>query len=66
MTTIDNSLLNKQDFQNIKKQKTNGSSFEEQKVQYGFLSSLTIHDIYLQDIGIGVQDLSFIRSPLFR
>lgn len=62
VTIIDPHLSNRLDFQPVTKYEIEGSSFEEQKIQYGFLSSLSIEDVLFQNIGIGVQDLSFIKN----
>ncbi len=63
ITHIDTSLLSEIDFLPIRKYKTSGSSFEETKLQYGTLaSSLMIGDVEFRDIGVGIQDMSFLKS----
>lgn len=62
ITHIDKSLLAEIDFSPVKKYKTTGSSFEDGKVLYGFLSSLAIDDVEFKKIGVGVRDLSFVKS----
>lgn len=62
-TMVDHSLIEELDFRPVIRQKTGGSSFETQKLQYGYLASLSIGGIAFHNIGIGVQDLSMIKSP---
>ncbi|BDS11231.1 aspartyl protease family protein [Aureispira anguillae] len=63
ITMIDQSLSQALDFKPIKQYKTEGSSFKTQRIQYGFLSAVELDGISFQNIGIGIQDLSFIKSP---
>lgn len=62
ITHIDKSLFEEIEFTPLQKHKTTGSSFEDVKLQYGTLSSLTIGQLAFKNIAVGVQDLSFIRS----
>ncbi len=63
VTHVDAELLKEVDFSPLKKYTTDGSSFEEVKLQYGTLNStLTIGNIDFGKMGVGIQDLSFIDS----
>ncbi len=63
ITHIDKSLLGELSFSSIKKHKASGSSFEEENLQYGTLSnSLIIGGISFQNIGAGIQDMTFLKS----
>jgi len=63
LTTLDKNMINEITFVPLRKMKTSGSSFEDHKIQYGFLSQLTIAEVTYRNIGIGLQDLSHIKSP---
>lgn len=63
VSMIDQDLLDSLAFHPMKKQKTIGSSFDETKIVYGYLDQLSIDGISFNDIGVGIQDLSFISSP---
>ncbi len=62
VTHIDKSLWHELDFTPIDRFKTTGTSIKTGKVQYGFLSSLTIGGINFDNIGVGINDMSFIKS----
>ncbi|MEM7655988.1 MAG: retroviral-like aspartic protease family protein [Bacteroidota bacterium] len=62
ITHIDQSLREEVNFTPLKKYKTSGSSFETQKLQYGAISGITIGGLTFQDLGVGIQDLSFVTS----
>lgn len=63
ITHIDKSLLNELNFSPLKRHKVSGGSFEEVRLQYGEMNnSLTIGNIAFRNIGIGVQDMSFLES----
>lgn len=63
ISTLDKSLFQEISFTPLTKQKTTGSSIEDIKLQYGYLASLTIADIEFKNFGVGIQDLSHVRSP---
>lgn len=63
ITTLDKNLIADISFIPVKKHTTTGSSFEDVTLQYGILSSMHIGKIEFKNIGIGLQDLSFIKSP---
>lgn len=63
ITTIDKGLLSDIEFVPLKKYTTTGSAFEAVKLQYGCLSSLTIGGVEFKKIGVGIQDLSHVKSP---
>ncbi|WP_299215493.1 retroviral-like aspartic protease family protein [uncultured Aquimarina sp.] len=63
ISTIDKSLIEEITFTPLRKQTTTGSSFEDVKLQYGFLSSLDIGGVEFKNFGIGLQDLSNVKSP---
>lgn len=63
ITTLDQSLFSAIDFVPFKKYQTGGTSFEDHKVLYGFLGSLSINNLEFTNIGVGFQDLSYIKNP---
>jgi predicted aspartyl protease len=63
ITTLDKSLAGNTDFKAFKSFTTSGSSFAQQQIQYGYIPSLEIGNVAFKDIGIGFQDLSFVKSP---
>jgi predicted aspartyl protease len=63
ITTLDKSLIDEIAFTPLKKHTTSGSSFEDIKLQYGVLSSINIGKIEFNNLGIGLQDLSHVKSP---
>lgn len=63
ITHIDQELLKEVDFSPLQQYQTEGSSFEKTKLQYGTLNStLSIGTIDFDQIGVGIQELSFITS----
>lgn len=63
ITHIDKSLFTEIEFLPLQKYKASGSSFEETKLQYGTLASpLSIGEIEFQNLGVGIQDMSFLKS----
>lgn len=62
ITSVDQRLLKVLDFQPTVKNKISGSSFEEHETQFGILAALRIGGLDFQNIGIGVEDLSFIKT----
>lgn len=62
VTHLDKSILEEIEFSPLKKYKTTGSSFEDGKVQYGVLSSLGIGQLFFHNIGVGIKDLSFVKT----
>lgn len=62
ITYVDQSLADEIDFTPVKEYNTTGSSIEDIKLQYGFLSSLNFGGIEFSDFGIGLQDLSHVKS----
>lgn len=63
VTMIDKDLLDDLAFHPVKKQKTSGSSFDDLRIVYGFLDKLSIDGFPFNNIGVGIQDLSFVSSP---
>lgn len=62
ITSIDKSILSELNFSPEISQKVTGSSFDEIEFQYGTMSnSLRIGNLDFQNIGVGVQDLSFLK-----
>ncbi|MCG8330365.1 MAG: aspartyl protease family protein [Chitinophagales bacterium] len=62
ITHIDKSLLEELNFTPFTKQKVSGSSFDKTTLVYGTLTSLFIGDIEFKNIGIGIQDMYFLKS----
>ena len=62
-TTFDKSLIDKIHFTSIKKKSTSGSSFQNEKLQYGVIPSINIGVIEFNNIAVGIQDLSHVKSP---
>ncbi|MEL6720326.1 MAG: retropepsin-like aspartic protease [Bacteroidota bacterium] len=62
VTSISKELGETLDIKTVAKQTVTGSSMEKHKTRFGFLPSLTIAEIDFQNIGVGMEDLSFITS----
>jgi len=62
VTSISEELGEALGIKKVAKQTVTGSSMEKHKTKFGFLPSLTIGGIDFQNIGVGMEDLSFIGS----
>lgn len=62
VTSISQELGDVLGIKKVAKQTVTGSSMEKHKTKFGFLPKLTIAGIDFQNIGVGMEDLSFITS----